>query len=150
MPIKIETEKVVFHGVKCYEITAIDALTAEDLPEAYTKSRPRCTKLRGGRTADSVLTAVFEDETIKHSSKYQRSDEAVGGVLIIDIPPGSKSGWSNGHGPYYRIGPGSLVTEEKFKEILNWVKICGERLHKINKKLEKENEGWEGSETFVI
>lgn len=39
---------------------------------------------------------------------------------------------------------GSLLTEQEKENAIKWMKICGARLTKINKKLAKQNEGWAG------
>ena len=42
------------------------------------------------------------------------------------------------------IGLNQLLTEQEKENAIKWMKICGARLTKINKKLAKQNEGWAG------
>lgn len=46
---------------------------------------------------------------------------------------------------YYMFSIGNLVLEEHYQQALKLIKLCGNRLQKINKRL-----SWEGTETITI
>jgi len=51
--------------------------------------------------------------------------------------------------PWY-FRKGDIIEEDLFQKILINIRECGNRLHSINERLKKENEGWKGEETIII
>ena len=45
---------------------------------------------------------------------------------------------------------GKSLPEQDFQALLKWLRICGARLAKINKRLAAENAGWAGEEEHAI
>jgi len=49
-----------------------------------------------------------------------------------------------------KIKVGELLEPHEFEKIIESMRMCGNELAEINKKLKKENENWKGEEVFGI
>jgi len=49
-----------------------------------------------------------------------------------------------------KVVVGEICEQREFEEIINWMRVCGNRLDKINERLKEENKNWKGEEVFEI
>lgn len=51
---------------------------------------------------------------------------------------------------YQEIKKGDFLTVEEWQNLLAYLRVCGDRLHKINEKLTQMRKEWQGEEKFDI
>lgn len=123
MPIaKMYWTKEVERGIKKYRITKLEGFLKEyELPVEYVSNPP--------------YMVLYED--------YVR----------IYVPEGANLATTTvctATGSKFTVTPGDLIKESRMAEARKWMGICGNRLAKINRKLEIENAEWQGDGVFEI
>lgn len=113
-------KKVVSKGNRCYQVTKLENFKRrEELPEKYTDNAP--------------CMYMFTDY-------FSRTDPSTYPNALYMHYPSTKPD----EPVHVMIGLNQLLTEQEKENAIKWMKICGARLTKINKKLAKQNEGWAG------
>lgn len=121
MVIKIETEKVLKDGKQYRKILNITGVFERDeLPKEYLKSAPNIYYSRHILVVRTTMSEIKSGICFSYYVKINGADK-----MIID----------------------EMYPESTFQEMVKYITMCGNRLHKINK--EKKN-SWKGKETIEI
>ncbi len=118
----IKAKKLISRGEKVYKILSFSCYNLEDdeLPHSYFKEFPYCFEF------DDTLVVVTNDKEFIENSFVKTKENSCA----------------------YEVG--DYVPQDEFEKLMKILKVCGEKLHKINQEIKELRKTWNGTEDFEV